>query len=655
MHRGECVLTYNWGNSFKRYLKEGTQVRGRFGVAPTPGSTHVLDRKTKKLVKCDKDLCRYGDYYEDLGWVNKAPYMAFGGWACAVNNYTSPHKKKLAMDFCAFASSEKESIGSIIPNATGTGIETGQDPFRSSHLNLDLYVENGYERDTAKAFIDTIRSGLQSDNVVTDIRFPRAVNINQALDEAFFAYLLNASNHDFVSDPEKTVRIRQVSDSITRQWNGNITAYNNEPSTQMPLLESYQRLRNVYSRNENLNQLDGIRWYGFALMLIVFTLSLAFGYWAARYRLSPIVRASQPFFLVMICVGTIVLGSAILPMSVDNGSFSDSACSTACMSIPWLLALGWSIAFSALFSKLRRVNIVFKQARHFRRLKVTEKDVLLPFLVLFFSNLVLLLIWTLVDPPFWTRVQVNETESYGTCDAHGDSITWKVCVALIGALNGFALILANIEAYKARHISTEYGESKHIAMIMASLLQVVLVGLPLLFLVDDNPSAYYFLRCSIVFVICMSILLLIFVPKIHTWHEKTDARRPPITSQATGLRFQINENPAVVAQRAAKLDDYKKKVAHLEAIMIERGIEAESLFREAGLNNMDSTVDVNTGGVPTFASTLPNYDKVPRRTYISGSSVEKKGIAIDEKTAIGDVVKQEETSEAEGKDNGGAM
>jgi multiple sugar transport system substrate-binding protein len=113
MLQGECVLTYNWGNNFKRYLEEGSVIRGKYGVAPTPGSTHVLDRDTMELVQCTKELCPFGEEFEDIGWVNRAPYMAFGGWACAVNNYTDSVSKRLATEFCAFAASKQESIKAI--------------------------------------------------------------------------------------------------------------------------------------------------------------------------------------------------------------------------------------------------------------------------------------------------------------------------------------------------------------------------------------------------------------------------------------------------------------------------------------------------------------------------------------------------------------
>ena len=80
MAEEECVLSMNWGNSFLADL-----IPGNLGIAKAPGSQKVLDRETGKLVKCDSERCPHAVYYDDLGWVNYAPYAAFGGWSGAVS------------------------------------------------------------------------------------------------------------------------------------------------------------------------------------------------------------------------------------------------------------------------------------------------------------------------------------------------------------------------------------------------------------------------------------------------------------------------------------------------------------------------------------------------------------------------------------------
>jgi len=525
-------------------MEPGSQLIGnRYGVAPTPGSSMVLDRETMELVPCDESRCRFGKYYEDIGWVNRAPYLAFGGWGCAINNYTDPTKKLYASDFCAYASSKDVSIDNIIPFADSNNTKNGQDPYRLSHVDnnaLNLYVERGYEEAATKEFLSSYQFGLDSQNLVVDIRFPTASQLNAILDKEFHDYL-NATVLGTIPEAERPIRRVEVSKSITQQWEQVITAYDSQGSTQYPVLEIYQRLRGVYAPDYEFNYLGSIRGYGYALVALIFFLSLLFSAFTAWYRKSHVVRASQPIFLMMICFGSAVLGSVIIPFGIDDGNASIEEASQACMAIPWLVGLGWTIVFSALFAKIWRVNIVYRNSMKFRRLQVSEMDVLLPFGIMFTANLIILLVWTLLDPLYWDRIPLSELQSYGTCTADGNSPVWKVCISLLAILNGLALFLANFQAYQARNLATEYGESKYIGMAMLCILQVVLIGIPLLFLVNSNPSASYFIRVTIIFVICFSILSLIYVPKIYHFYRKDGKKKSMTASMARngGLSYRV--------------------------------------------------------------------------------------------------------------------
>jgi hypothetical protein len=50
------------------------------------------------------------------------------------------------------------------------------------------------------------------------------------------------------------------------------------------------------------------------------------------------------------------------------------------------------------------------------------------------------------------------------------------------------------------------------------------MGLPIIFIVEDQPTALLFIYSTIALVICFSILLLIFVPKIATIRSKEPPR-----------------------------------------------------------------------------------------------------------------------------------
>merc|ERR1712048_113294 len=77
-----------------------------------------------------------------------------------------------------------------------------------------------------------------------------------------------------------------------------------------------------------------------------------------------------------------------------------------------------------------------------------------------------------------------------------------------------SLVLAIVQSYKARTISDEFSESKYVGIVVICWLQLLVVSLPLMFIVDTNPRASYFLKTALIFVTSTSLLLLIFVPKM---------------------------------------------------------------------------------------------------------------------------------------------
>lgn len=274
----------------------------------------------------------------------------------------------------------------------------------------------------------------------------------------------------------------------------------------------------------NHNYIGNLIILGFVLFGIVALLSIGFTTWTILNRKRKVIKASQPFFLVMISMGVLLLGSALIPLSFDDSGNRpiDENGTIACMSVPWLLCLGFCVTFSALFSKTWRVNRIFKSKERFVKVRVTEKDVLVPFFIILFLNVLVLSLWTTLAPLQYVRRPLPGTDDwnriisdYGMCasvsDRRGGEMPYLI---VLGAINLSVVIMANFQAYHARSIQSEFSESKYIAMVMMSFLQSICIGVPILFLVQDNPPAYYLVMVFIVFLTSMAILLLIFIPKV---------------------------------------------------------------------------------------------------------------------------------------------
>jgi gamma-aminobutyric acid type B receptor len=182
------------------------------------------------------------------------------------------------------------------------------------------------------------------------------------------------------------------------------------------------------------------------------------------------------------------------------------------MATPWLLSMGACIIFSALFSKLWRLNRLLDTG--FRRIALKEKDVIAPAAALFIMNLIILICWSAISPLQWQRVSVagQPWNTIGVCMSQNKAVEIG-CWAVLGSINFGALLLCFWQAYKARIHSDEFSEAKGIGMAMFSWLQLTLIGLPVLLLIDqDDVTARYFVTVGLVFLACMSLLFCIFIP-----------------------------------------------------------------------------------------------------------------------------------------------
>ena len=293
----------------------------------------------------------------------------------------------------------------------------------------------------------------------------------------------------------------------------NIVAYNLIP-LELPQLDV----------DENL--LGNLKYIGYICFGVVAFAAIGFVAWTLYFRKEVVVRAAQPFFLVMVACGVLIMSASLVTLSFDDGgdplSMSTEKGIRMCMSTPWLLFIGFTCVFSALFSKTWRVNRLFHGKVPHARIQVTEKDVLTPFVVLLTCNIIVLVLWSVLDPLMYVRQEHDGTDywnrvisTYGAC--RSDNLV--VYLVPLSLLNFFAVALACWQAFQARDIESEFSEAKYIGLTMASLFQAFLTGIPVVVVVRDIPRSYYVVLSLIIFLLCFAILFLIFLPKIFIQRE----------------------------------------------------------------------------------------------------------------------------------------
>jgi len=401
------------------------------------------------------------------------------------------------------------------------------------------------------------------------------------------AYLVARDQFQYAHPQMMSKNINEVRNVV----NGNLNDALTGGKTVVEALEDGQAgLIRIISGGD-LHQLGLIRIFGYVLWGLIIILSIILCAWTYLRRNKCVVMASQPFFLYMIVGGCVLFVSTILPLSIDDGIASVETCTKACRAVPWFLATGFTIVFSALYSKIRRLNIVLKSSKKFKRIRVKERDVLVQFGWLFGFNVILLILWTVLDPLYWKRSPVpgsDGRDSFGRCTSDGTA--WIAILVLLCVANFIALVLANAEAYRASGLEIEFHESRYIAIATGLILQAVLIGVPLLVMTLSNQMAQYFVACALIFVVSSAVLLFIFVPKVIADHNNSMSSR----SFSDGLRLSLGRMGSV------PLVEMMQKVLHLKQLMEEKGIEeTEELFREAELDQVQDMIESEMAAIST--------------------------------------------------------
>lgn len=205
--------------------------------------------------------------------------------------------------------------------------------------------------------------------------------------------------------------------------------------------------------NENYIS-SSVRAVGLILMSVAWLLALVSIFLVGWLRQDPIVQRAQPFFMQILCVGSIIMSASIFTLSFDEGAgWTDKQLDVACTLAPWFFFTGQIMMFCALFTKLWRLDRVLQ----FRRTAVTVRSALTPLLVFLAATLSILVAYTVIDPWTWQREIISElpAETYGQCTS---SHTW----AFFGPLGGIlfcAELLTMFFAWKTADVPEDFRDS----------------------------------------------------------------------------------------------------------------------------------------------------------------------------------------------------
>jgi len=139
---------------------------------------------------------------------------------------------------------------------------------------------------------------------------------------------------------------------------------------------------------------------------------------------------------------------------------------------------------------------------------LSNKQLLLPILPLIVIELIILIVWTTVDPygPTYTNQNAAENEVIVVCQSQYN-LLW-LCLFFI--YKGIIMLVGAFLAFKARHVPSKYKETRNIMYTIYNACFVAAFIVPIVFLVDMHPDVRFAISClALLWVVTFTMVVML--------------------------------------------------------------------------------------------------------------------------------------------------
>ncbi|KAL7570965.1 hypothetical protein ACA910_002592 [Epithemia clementina (nom. ined.)] len=254
-----------------------------------------------------------------------------------------------------------------------------------------------------------------------------------------------------------------------------------------------------------------LRVVGLIIISITILGTIASMLWLFIHRRESFVASAKPVFHQIICFGIIVEVSSVACLLYDEGAgWSEKSLDSLCVAHPWFSFAGLSMQYTALFAKLWRVHeFLFVKKR-----KIEIKHLAGGMAVLQLLILIVLSIFTGIDPPGWKRRVVDNelNDSVGYCTSN--NLPWFMTALLLIVF--IQMTLTAITTLMIRKADEFFPETWWILLMVAAQLEAVLVAVPVILILEEQAAVGvgrvgFFL---VIWLIAASTLGLFIIPTI---------------------------------------------------------------------------------------------------------------------------------------------
>ncbi|XP_022088949.1 gamma-aminobutyric acid type B receptor subunit 2-like [Acanthaster planci] len=283
-----------------------------------------------------------------------------------------------------------------------------------------------------------------------------------------------------------------------------------------------------------------------------------------HYRTRRVIKMSSPNINNLMLIGGMLAYISIIFQGVDTAIASTDTFMWMCKSKTWLLAIGFSTAFGAMFSKTWRVHKIFNN-KTAMKLVVKDSKLFIFIAALIILDVIILILWNSTD-----SVRANLIHGQEVVDPENDDIVYKPIRVLCASrnqtywvvafyiINGILLLVGAILAWETRNVSIPaLNDSKYIGVCVYNVLILSIVGVTVSYVVEEQ-NVLYALTAFFIWLATTLTLCVLFIPKIRMRNDVRPAQNPIVSHAAR------DEGNANTSELERQLQELRQEVIRLK-------------------------------------------------------------------------------------------
>ncbi|XP_029442963.1 LOW QUALITY PROTEIN: gamma-aminobutyric acid type B receptor subunit 2 [Rhinatrema bivittatum] len=279
-----------------------------------------------------------------------------------------------------------------------------------------------------------------------------------------------------------------------------------------------------------------------ALTILGMIMASTFLFFNIKNRNQKMIKMSSPYMNNLIILGGMLSYASIFLFGLDGSFVSTSTFETLCTVRTWILTVGYTTAFGAMFAKTWRVHAIFKNVKMKKKI-IKDQKLMVIVGGMLLIDLCILICWQVVDPLKRTEENYNlEPDPAGRDIAilpfleHCENTHMTIWLGIVYAYKGLLMLFGCFLAWETRNVSIPaLNDSKYIGMSVYNVGIMCIIGAAVSFLTRDQPNVQFCI-VALVIIFCSTITLcLVFLPGLITLRTNPDAA-------TQNRRFQFTHN-----------------------------------------------------------------------------------------------------------------